>query len=220
MESILQGIDQVGRELSRKAVIVFTDGDDRSGLASIEAVEERIRDSDVTIYMITQGSDVPMEAVREIANRFSEISGGRAFSMEKIDELGKALDYILDDLRHQYLIRSEEEGIHRTMRAFEAAFENLSSASLKRLQPSLTEEQLTVWDRAFADNAYYQVEIASRQISLVSRTRARVDCTITRRFTPKQGGAPRSLTAKPTVIVLDRIAGGWQISSVRGPGWQ
>jgi Ca-activated chloride channel family protein len=104
-DSILQAAELVGKEeFTNKAIIVFTDGDDRSSLASTEAVEKQIRESYITLYMITQGLETQMEAVRRIVNRFSQISGGRAFPMEKIDELGKAFDSILDDLTHQYLI--------------------------------------------------------------------------------------------------------------------
>jgi Ca-activated chloride channel homolog len=103
-DAMLSAIDLLGKDISRKAIIVFTDGDDRSSLSSLEPVEKRIRDSDATVYMITQGAGAQMEAVRKVVNHISEISGGRAFSTEKIEELEKALGYITDDLTHQYLI--------------------------------------------------------------------------------------------------------------------
>jgi Ca-activated chloride channel family protein len=103
-DALLNAIDLLGKDISRKAIIMFTDGDDRSSLASIDPVEKRIRDSDATVYMITQGGGAQMEAVRKIVNHISEISGGRALSIEKIDELQSALSYIMEDLTHQYLI--------------------------------------------------------------------------------------------------------------------
>ena len=77
-DAMLTAIDLLGKDISRKAIIVFTDGDDRSSLSSLEPVEKRIRDSDATVYMITQGAGAPMEAVRKVVNHISEISGGRA----------------------------------------------------------------------------------------------------------------------------------------------
>jgi Ca-activated chloride channel family protein len=103
-DAILSSIDLLGRDISRKAIIVFTDGDDRSSLSSIEPVEKRIHDSNASVYMITQGAGAQMEAVRKVVNGIAEISGGRAYSTEKIDELQRALDRIMDDLTHQYLI--------------------------------------------------------------------------------------------------------------------
>lgn len=116
--------------------------------------------------------------------------------------------------------RSDQEaGIRATLRAFEAAFENLSSAALKRVQPSLSESQLAAWDQAFAQNSTYRVEVVPKRVSLLSESRARVDCAITRTLTPKGGGAMRTLTANPAAIVLNRAAGGWEIATIRGRGW-
>lgn len=103
-DAILQAIDLLGKDISRKAIIVFTDGDDQSSLSTVGPVEKRIRDSDATVYMITQGAGAKMEAVRRIVNHISEVSGGRSFPTEKIDQLQIALGYIMDDLTHQYLI--------------------------------------------------------------------------------------------------------------------
>lgn len=106
-DAILKSMDLLGHDISRKAVIVFTDGEDRSSLAAIEAVMKRIRESDATVYMITLGKSAQMEAIRKVVDQLSEISGGKAWSIEKIEQLEKALDYVKDDLTHQYLIGYE-----------------------------------------------------------------------------------------------------------------
>lgn len=113
---------------------------------------------------------------------------------------------------------SEDAAIRRTLSRFEAAFENLSTAALKSIQPSLTGEQLATWDRAFADNVSYGVEITNPRVRLVSADRARVDCSITQNFVPRRGDA-RRLSNRAT-LVLDKVDGEWLIESVRGPGWQ
>lgn len=103
-DAILVALDRLGRDVSRKAIIVFTDGDDRNSLAPIDPVERRLRESEATVYIVTQGNGKEVDAVRRVVNRLSQFSGGRAFSTEKIDELEKALGFIFDDLTHQYLI--------------------------------------------------------------------------------------------------------------------
>lgn len=103
-DAILQALDQFGREISRKAIVVFTDGDDRNSLAPSEQVEKRIHESEATIYMITQGNGAQVQAVSKVVDRLSQISGGRAFTTEKADQLQKVLELVLEDLTHQYLI--------------------------------------------------------------------------------------------------------------------
>jgi VWFA-related protein len=119
-DAILESIDLLGHDISRKAVIVFTDGDDRSSLAAIEPVQKRIRESDATVYMITLGKAAQMETIRKTVDQLSDISGGQARSIEKIEQLEKALEYIKDDLTHQYLIGYEpsntaHDGSYRTI---------------------------------------------------------------------------------------------------------
>jgi VWFA-related protein len=106
-DTMLKSFDLLGHEISRKAVIVFTDGDDRTSLAAIDPVERRIHDSDATVYMITLGKSAQMLAVRKIVDHLSDISGGKPLPIDKIDQLEKALDYVKEDLTHQYLVGYE-----------------------------------------------------------------------------------------------------------------
>ncbi len=99
-----QGIQALGTGISRKTIIVFTDGADTASLSAIEPLERRIHESDAVVYAITQGKGAELDAVRKIVNRLADISGGRAFPTEKIDQLERALSYVMDDLTHQYLI--------------------------------------------------------------------------------------------------------------------
>jgi VWFA-related protein len=106
-DAILKSFDLLGHDISRKAIIVFTDGDDRSSLAAIEPVLKRIRESDATVYMITLGKAAQMETIRKTVDQLSDVSGGKALSIEKIEQLEKALEYVKLDLTHQYLLGYE-----------------------------------------------------------------------------------------------------------------
>jgi len=103
-DAVLKSMDLLGSEVSRKAVIVFTDGEDRSSLSSPEPVLRRIRESDATVYAITQGPEAGMAALRKTVSSFTEASGGRAFSVTKVDQLDEVLDFVMDDLANQYLL--------------------------------------------------------------------------------------------------------------------
>ena len=52
---ILRGVDMLGKQPGRRAMIVFSDGEDQGSHASIVDVERRLQASDVTLYMIGQG---------------------------------------------------------------------------------------------------------------------------------------------------------------------
>jgi Ca-activated chloride channel homolog len=101
---MLRGIDMLGRQTGRKALVVFTDGEDQGSHASIGDVERRLQSSDVTLYMIGQGRGVTTEGLRKIMQRLSTPTGGRALFTDSIDELHEAFGELLDELSNQYLL--------------------------------------------------------------------------------------------------------------------
>ncbi len=101
---LLRGIEMLGRQTGRKALIVFTDGEDQGSHATIGEVERRLQANDVTLYMIGQGRGVTMEPLRRIMDRLSAPTGGRALFTDSIDELHSAFADLLDELSNQYLL--------------------------------------------------------------------------------------------------------------------
>lgn len=101
---ILQGIQMLGRETGRKALIVFTDGEDQGSHATIADVERRLQSSDLTLYMIAQGRGITSDSLKRIMLRLSVPTGGRALFTDSIDELHEAFDELLEELSNQYLL--------------------------------------------------------------------------------------------------------------------
>ena len=103
--------DAIGRSLAlvagepqRKAVLVFTDGDDRSSFSSLQSVERRVEASDAPLYVVTLGRRWEVREVRDVVTRLAGVSGGRVFPVDRLDRLERALGSFADDLRHQYLL--------------------------------------------------------------------------------------------------------------------
>lgn len=101
---IVAGVDMLGRETGRKAMLVFTDGEDQGSHVSVADVERRLQASDVTLYMIGQGRGIKMEPLKKVMNQLSGVSGGRALITEKIDDLRSAFAEMLQELSNQYLL--------------------------------------------------------------------------------------------------------------------
>ena len=101
---LLRGAEMLGRQTGRKALAVFTDGEDQGSHATINDVERRLQSSDVTLYMIAQGRGVTMEPLKKLMERLSLPTGGRALFTENLDELHTAFADLLDELSNQYLL--------------------------------------------------------------------------------------------------------------------
>ena len=101
---ILRGVEMLGRQAGRKALVIFTDGEDQGSHATIADVERRLQASDVTLYMIGQGRGVTMDSLKRIMDRIATPTGGRALFTDSIDELHGAFGDLLDELSNQYLL--------------------------------------------------------------------------------------------------------------------
>jgi Ca-activated chloride channel homolog len=101
---IIAGADMLGRETGRKAMLVFTDGEDQGSHASLTDAERRLQASDMTLFMIGQGRGVKSEPLKRIMNRLALVTGGRALMTEKVDELRSAFAEMLRELSNQYLL--------------------------------------------------------------------------------------------------------------------
>ena len=101
---IAQGLDLLGQQPGRKALVVFSDGEDQGSRLTIDDVEERLQASDATLYMIGQGRGVSAAPLRKIMDRLATPTGGRAFATDSIEKLHEAFADLLQELSHQYLL--------------------------------------------------------------------------------------------------------------------
>jgi VWFA-related protein len=108
---------------SRRALVVFSDGVDIASLFSGSDVAEVARRSGVPIYVLALSPDITgallpreqsivmvpdpytrvVEGQREL-KRLSESTGGKAFRMKSLDQLGSIWKAIGEDLRKQALV--------------------------------------------------------------------------------------------------------------------
>ncbi len=117
---IVQAIDQLGRQPGRRALVVFTDGEDLNSRVPLEAAERRLEASDVTLYPVGQGRAPTIPALRTVLERLAKRSGGRAF-FESLDKLDSVFSAVIDELSNQYLLgyvpsSNARDGRWRTLR--------------------------------------------------------------------------------------------------------
>jgi Ca-activated chloride channel family protein len=101
---VIRGVDLVAQKTGRKAMIVFTDGEDQGSQASLDQVERQLQTSDVTLYLIGEGRGVELDTLQNVMRRLAQPTGGRALFTNKIDELRGAFADLLSEISHQYLL--------------------------------------------------------------------------------------------------------------------
>ena len=103
-DAILLAAESLGARAGRKAIVVFTDGEDSASRVALDDVERRLEASDITLYMIGQGRGLTHDNLQRIMQRLAAPTGGRVFSTDDIDDLQGAFAELLDELSNQYLL--------------------------------------------------------------------------------------------------------------------
>jgi VWFA-related protein len=101
---LVKAIELLGTGSGRKAIVVFTDGEDKGSHVSFDETLARVRESDAAIYMIGQGRGVTHAALGKVLQQLAAPTGGRAVLTDRIEELRKAFKQLLDELSNQYLL--------------------------------------------------------------------------------------------------------------------
>jgi Ca-activated chloride channel family protein len=115
----------------RRALIVITDGEDRSSFYKQEQLFARLREEDVQIFVIGFVNELdkesgfirksPREKAVNLINKLASETGGRAFFPESLSELPQIAQEIVRDMRTQYVLaynptNKTQDGTFRAIR--------------------------------------------------------------------------------------------------------
>jgi len=121
----------------RKAIVVVTDGEERDSYYTRDQVLQALRQSEVQVYAIGFPQGLGEAAIfqqtesrrmssqekkaRKLLEEVAQVSGGRAFFPESLDELDSIASTIASELRMQYALgyyptNSQRDGSWRTIR--------------------------------------------------------------------------------------------------------
>ncbi len=136
---IIRSFQALGRQQGRRALVMFTDGEDTASRVSAAAVERRTESSDAVLFMIGQGQAVESAALRSLCERLARSSGGRAFFPSRVEELGEVFDAIAEELSNQYLLTfapsARRDGAYHEIRLEVSGGREVRARSGYRLEP-------------------------------------------------------------------------------------
>jgi VWFA-related protein len=108
LTALYDGLVRVNRDLAaragKKAIVVFTDGEDNNSTLSAEIAILRAKTSGVPIYTIAQGHALAHASLLEELSGISQATGGLSFRIQSAGEIGPVFDLVLQNLLHGYLL--------------------------------------------------------------------------------------------------------------------
>jgi Ca-activated chloride channel family protein len=103
-DALLRGLDLLESHRGRRALVLFTDGEDMVSHATSADVRARIEVSATPVYVIAQGKGMREQRLKQELDRVANVSGGRSFYTDSIDELDRVFAEIGEDIASQYLL--------------------------------------------------------------------------------------------------------------------
>jgi len=103
-DAIIQSTEIVRVSSKRRAVIVFTDGEDVSSRATATGARVALQTNDVVLYVIAQGKAANDAALKQQLEQLCMETGGAAFFGSHMNDLGRHFGEILDELTNEYVL--------------------------------------------------------------------------------------------------------------------
>jgi VWFA-related protein len=114
-DALLYGMSRVEKsDRPRKALIVFTDGNDNGSTVSEGRVVQEVQSSAALIYFVAIGSPILVDS--HTLEPLADLSGGHTFYVRKEESVSPVLDQIRSELAQQYYLgyyAPRREGVHR-----------------------------------------------------------------------------------------------------------
>ena len=104
------------KTIRRRALVLVTDGEDRSSFYKLEALQRSLAVTDIQIYaigLLSPKLDKYRVRSRELLTTLATDTGGRAFFPESAAEVEIIADEIINDIRTQYIIGYAPAGVDK-----------------------------------------------------------------------------------------------------------
>jgi VWFA-related protein len=101
---MIQAVDLFPPAAERRAIVMFTDGDDVASRASIGTARLALQGANVVLYVIAQGKASTDRALQEQLTTLATETGGAAFFASKMSDARDHFAEIAEELSNQYVL--------------------------------------------------------------------------------------------------------------------
>ena len=106
--ALFDAVSEVSRDMNdlagKKAIIVFTDGDDNTSALTAQSAVERARKSGIPLFTIAEGEAVSSPQLRRLLVDMSTSTGGSSFEVKEPKDMQGVFARISEQMQHIYLL--------------------------------------------------------------------------------------------------------------------
>jgi Ca-activated chloride channel family protein len=106
--ALFDALSEVAQDISKrpgkKAMVVFTDGDDNASALNANSAIARAKKVGVPLYAIAEGDAMKSQDLKKLLEDLSQRTGGSAYQVNKSSDIDLVFHKIGQDLQHLYMI--------------------------------------------------------------------------------------------------------------------
>jgi Ca-activated chloride channel family protein len=106
--ALFDAIAEVARKISprkgKKAIVIFTDGDDNASALTADAAVKRVLDSGIPVYTVAEGEARQSAQLRKRLRQLAQRTGGFSYEATSARDIEKVFRDIEEELKHLYLL--------------------------------------------------------------------------------------------------------------------
>jgi VWFA-related protein len=103
-DALSEAAQDISQRAGKKALIVFTDGDDNASVLNASASVTRAKKLGIPLYAIAEGEATRSPNLRKLLSDLSERTGGASYTAKKPGDIEQIFQKIAEDLKHLYMI--------------------------------------------------------------------------------------------------------------------
>jgi Ca-activated chloride channel family protein len=103
-DALSESAEEVSKRPGKKALIVFTDGDDNSSVLNASSAVARAKKLGIPLYSVAEGEAMHSAKLKKLLEDLSQNTGGLAYHVNKLDDISSVFREIATVLQHLYMI--------------------------------------------------------------------------------------------------------------------
>jgi VWFA-related protein len=103
-DTLISGAELVGAQTGRKAIVLFSDGDDVSSRSTLETAREALHAHDAVLYLVATGKADADSQLRRALSQLALETGGNAYFGNRLSAVAPHFREIVEDIAQQYLL--------------------------------------------------------------------------------------------------------------------
>ena len=135
--ALFNALSEAAQEMSgqngKKALVVFTDGDDNASVLNSQQAVNRARLDGIPLFTIAEGEATRSADLKKILADLSTSTGGSTFAVKDAREMDTVFEKISGELRHMYLLsyKPPPRSVDKRWRKIDVAVESVKDGRIR-----------------------------------------------------------------------------------------